>query len=68
MINKYEKLVEDLMNIPQLSADITQMYKEEYDELFETILTANEGEFMRNLIYKNFTPSQHLIISSSSPY
>ena len=49
MINKYEKLVEDLMNIPQLSADITQMYKEEYDESFETILTANEGEFMRNL-------------------
>ena len=31
MLNKYEKLVEKLFNVPQLGLEISEKYQEEYE-------------------------------------
>lgn len=49
MLNKFEKLTEKMKDIPKLSEELIKVYKEEYDDLFETILIDNETDFMRKL-------------------
>lgn len=47
MLNKYEKLVEKLFNVPQLGIEISEKYQEEYEENLETILVLKDTDFMR---------------------
>ena len=49
MLNKYENLVSKLTNREQLINEITDLYLEEYEDLFEKILTTKEDEFLREL-------------------
>ena len=46
MINKYENFLSKLLETPQFTREIEDLFEDEYCELFEDILIKEETDFM----------------------